>query len=607
MADFRINVIVDPQRARPGIDEVRAELDSLDAAGGRLNQNLGNLARDLDIPVDSVSNITNELTDGFELATEATEALEAANDSVIGSVVDTAEAVGDVSDAAQDLVEKGDGLDDLRARMEALTDRADDLGDSFGDAGGAANDAVSGLGRSSGVIRGLAIGLGVVAAAVIAVGIGALVTQDRTREAFGDLGTDILDLGRAVVAGIREVLGPVDDFIVSTVEAASRGIQGLRDDVLELAGVQGFLTTKQLEYNEAFAVAAELGEDFGEGAIDGLARFRSSLLDAKEAIGLTSSELIGLRSAVFVTDARIALVDEFADAIENVNDELQKEKIDANQAAAQLAALEQEQIKSLEAFDESIIAINRYTAELALATEQQERLDDALSTFASLASDQTLFDQQIEDLLFLRDTGEITMDQFVDATLEALSRIPVEAERPFTELEEIAVRGAQSLKGVFADFLFDPFETGLDGLVVGFADAIRRMTSDALAAMLFESLFGGFQGMDGGPSGLGGIISGVFGSLPGFENGGDFTVGGSGGPDSQLVAFRASPMENISITTPGQQNNGPVEVVQPEVSVTSVNVIDTSDITAAMEGSEGDKVFMNFISRKRKAIAQQLG
>lgn len=41
--------------------------------------------------------------------------------------------------------------------------------------------------------------------------------------------------------------------------------------------------------------------------------------------------------------------------------------------------------------------------------------------------------------------------------------------------------------------------------------------------------------------------------LQGFATGGSFTVGGAGGTDSQLVAFRATPGEEVSIRTPGQQ------------------------------------------------------
>ena len=40
----------------------------------------------------------------------------------------------------------------------------------------------------------------------------------------------------------------------------------------------------------------------------------------------------------------------------------------------------------------------------------------------------------------------------------------------------------------------------------------------------------------------------------GFAGGGTFTVGGAGGPDSQLVSFRANPGEQVTISQPGQSN-----------------------------------------------------
>ena len=59
-----------------------------------------------------------------------------------------------------------------------------------------------------------------------------------------------------------------------------------------------------------------------------------------------------------------------------------------------------------------------------------------------------------------------------------------------------------------------------------------------------------------GESGAGG---GFLKSLFGFAAGGSFTVGGSGGTDSQLVAFRASPNERVTVETPSQQRqSGPV-------------------------------------------------
>jgi hypothetical protein len=52
------------------------------------------------------------------------------------------------------------------------------------------------------------------------------------------------------------------------------------------------------------------------------------------------------------------------------------------------------------------------------------------------------------------------------------------------------------------------------------------------------------------------------GGLPGFKTGGSFKVGGSGGADSQTVAFRATPGEMVDIRRPGQDQGGGGMVVQ---------------------------------------------
>jgi tape measure domain-containing protein len=58
----------------------------------------------------------------------------------------------------------------------------------------------------------------------------------------------------------------------------------------------------------------------------------------------------------------------------------------------------------------------------------------------------------------------------------------------------------------------------------------------------------------GGPGGA--FLSSFAGSFGGFATGGQFMVGGSGGTDQNLVAFRASNNERVTIETPQQQRDG---------------------------------------------------
>lgn len=77
------------------------------------------------------------------------------------------------------------------------------------------------------------------------------------------------------------------------------------------------------------------------------------------------------------------------------------------------------------------------------------------------------------------------------------------SKKIFDPMEQYAKQAASNIQDAFADFLFDPFEEGVKGMLKGFLDAIRRMAANQLASSLLGSLgidklFGGFRA-DGGP------------------------------------------------------------------------------------------------------------
>jgi phage-related minor tail protein len=87
--------------------------------------------------------------------------------------------------------------------------------------------------------------------------------------------------------------------------------------------------------------------------------------------------------------------------------------------------------------------------------------------------------------------------------------------------------------------------TGIEAVAVAsklLADAFEIAKELAQQIGQIGSLIG--EGLGFGDSGGGGLL--------GFQSGGGFTVGGAGGPDSQLVAFNATPGERVEITTPSQ-------------------------------------------------------
>lgn len=87
----------------------------------------------------------------------------------------------------------------------------------------------------------------------------------------------------------------------------------------------------------------------------------------------------------------------------------------------------------------------------------------------------------------------------------------------------------------------------------------------------------------------------------GFQTGGSFVVGGQGGPDSQMVAFRATPGEKVSVARPEQVKKGdPYEgggAAAPQVNARIINVLDPAMMGDYLSTPDGEQVIMNVLRR----------
>lgn len=93
----------------------------------------------------------------------------------------------------------------------------------------------------------------------------------------------------------------------------------------------------------------------------------------------------------------------------------------------------------------------------------------------------------------------------------------------------------------------------------------------------------------------------AFSVLPGFEHGGSFEVGGQGATDSQLVAFRASPSERVTIETPHQQRQNDKSSGE-DISIAIVNVKDEEELYTALASARATRIIMNAVERNPKTI-----
>jgi hypothetical protein len=181
-----------------------------------------------------------------------------------------------------------------------------------------------------------------------------------------------------------------------------------------------------------------------------------------------------------------------------------------------------------------------------IAPEPIKVLEDGQEAMAALAEDSSLANMSMEELAgWAKRTGDELME---------------------------AERASQRFTSDLADGLADAIVYGGDlGDVL--INSFKRAAAEAISSGLFDILSGGGSGGSGGffssilsagSSILGGGSSPKLDyNLEGFATGGSFKVGGMGGIDSKLVAFRATPGEMVNISRPGNDSHGGRVMIVP--------------------------------------------
>ncbi|AHK42209.1 putative phage tail protein [Ensifer adhaerens OV14] len=116
----------------------------------------------------------------------------------------------------------------------------------------------------------------------------------------------------------------------------------------------------------------------------------------------------------------------------------------------------------------------------------------------------------------------------------------------FDGIKDVGAGVGQGING-----MFDGIGSSLAQAIKGTKDW-RDVAIDALSSIGSSLL----QTMNFGGGFGGGLLKGLLGGLVGFANGGSILPGGAGGIDSQVVAFRKSPTEQVDIYDPRKGSRG---------------------------------------------------
>ena len=278
---------------------------------------------------------------------------------------------------------------------------------------------------------------------------------------------------------------------------------------------------------------------------------------------------------------------------------------------------EQEFADVVEASEEAIKKENEEYKEWIESLDQAARaIKDVLDPLEPLR-------REMEQLDVLLNAKLLTWDEYAEAMLRVQERMDEmlnKTEKTGSQMDQFAVQAARSIQSAFADYLFDPFSRGVDGMLYGFIQAVHRMVSEALAAKLASKLFGPdfAQGGD-----LGGVLGPFLKDVFKFHQGGIAGAGGAAMRVSPLL-FANAPRYHAGGIAGVQPNEVPAilkrgEEVLPESNPRHINNTgsgqiglnvaifdDRSNIGKYISSSEGNRVLIENIQRNAGAIRRIL-
>lgn len=169
-------------------------------------------------------------------------------------------------------------------------------------------------------------------------------------------------------------------------------------------------------------------------------------------------------------------------------------------------------------------------AEAERIAKMQELKEEGKAVFEATRTPLERYNAELDRLGELLRAGAIDQETFARGSKQAgdeLKRLAEKTDETTKQMQAFADQAARNIQDIFADFLFDPFDKGLKGMLLSFEETIRRMVAQQAAAQIL----GGFSGMFGGSGGGGGDL---FGTLIGF---GASLFGGGVSPTGTVTSF----------------------------------------------------------------------
>lgn len=288
----------------------------------------------------------------------------------------------------------------------------------------------------------------------------------------------------------------------------------------------------------------------------------------------------------------------FRELLNNILMETELLKLNSREMEIQQGLLQmQDQLKRKLTITETFLAQTALT-NLQKQQEMAQAYDEIIGPMEDVIARQ-------EALNSLYQQGKISLEQYQ----QAMDETRITALNLNTDMQSGLERGLlrvkqniQDVASVAENTLTNAFRSAEDALVqftttgeINFSQLVDGILQDLTRLLIRKALLNLIPGL--GPAA---------GAVPGFATGGQFNVGGSGGADSQRVAFDATPGERVTVETPAQQRANDAGGGAAPANIKIVNVTDPNEISEAMSSREGEQVILNTISRNPSTIRNSL-
>lgn len=257
-------------------------------------------------------------------------------------------------------------------------------------------------------------------------------------------------------------------------------------------------------------------------------KFLDSLKREAEQAGKTSMEILRLQAV------KLGIADAAEVYIQRLEEEIEIEERGAAGKAAWIS--DQERVKAI--YQQIQTPMQKYNEALAEA-------DDLLRRNLLSGEEHKLYVQQLA---------------------EAYEKVTQQTETQVQKMDQFMIRALRNIQTAFADYLFDPFDKGLKGMVVGVANVVRRMMAEFASMKILQSigitgLFTSGNAMAGTSGGMsmfdmasmassfGNLIKGGFGTASALSSG--ISSVGSLFGSSSMSAFGAGLAGNIGPVASG--------------------------------------------------------